>query len=126
MILKSISKLFYFYAKTNSMLLDNVILLCILLALRFYVALLSYSNSGTALGLLTATATDNEFEPFEDPLETKDPQPLSPRLAPPSPDYTPATPHTDEELDPFETSETRITSPHSTTPPSDPTSPPSS
>ncbi|GKA91266.1 hypothetical protein Tco_0813136 [Tanacetum coccineum] len=109
MILKSISKLFYFYAKTNSMLLDNV--MC--------------DPHFQARGLLTATATDNEFEPFEDPLETKDPQPLSPRLAPPSPDYTPATPHTDEELDPFETSETRITSPHSTTPPSDPTSPPS-
>ncbi|GKE89503.1 hypothetical protein Tco_1566978 [Tanacetum coccineum] len=48
-----------------------------------------------------------------------------PRLStPPSPDYTPATPHTDDESEPFETSMTRVTSPPSPTPPADLTSPP--
>ncbi|GKA60358.1 hypothetical protein Tco_0759765, partial [Tanacetum coccineum] len=36
-----------------------------------------------------------------------EPQPLSPRSAPPSPDLTPATPHTHEESGSSETSETR-------------------
>ncbi|GJR13719.1 hypothetical protein Tco_0796371 [Tanacetum coccineum] len=42
---------------------------------------------------------------------------------PSSPDYTSATPHTNDESDYFETSKTRVTSPHSTTPPADPISP---
>nr|GEU49420.1 hypothetical protein [Tanacetum cinerariifolium] len=41
----------------------------------------------------------------------------------PSPNYIPATPHTDEESDPVEASETRVASPHSTTSPSESTSP---
>ncbi|GJT98214.1 hypothetical protein Tco_1093732 [Tanacetum coccineum] len=64
------------------------------------------------------TDTDTKSEPFEVPLETEEPQPLSPTATPLSPDYTPATPHIDDELEPFETSETRVTSPHSTTSPS--------
>ncbi|GJT57359.1 hypothetical protein Tco_0992413 [Tanacetum coccineum] len=75
------------------------------------------------------TAPDTEFEPLEAPSETEEPQPLSSTSAPPSPDYTPAspnytpaTPHTNDESKPFETSETRVTSPHSTTPPTDSTS----
>ncbi|GKA09167.1 hypothetical protein Tco_0688498 [Tanacetum coccineum] len=71
------------------------------------------------------TATDTESEPFGVPLETKEPQPLAHISAPPSPDYTPTTPYTDEESEPFEASETRVMSPHFTTPPSYPTSPPS-
>ncbi|GKC28153.1 hypothetical protein Tco_1035447 [Tanacetum coccineum] len=71
------------------------------------------------------TAPDTESEPLEGPSETEEPQPLSLTSAPPLPDYTPATPHTDDELDPFETSKTRVTSPHSTTPPAYPTSLPS-
>ncbi|GKC86593.1 hypothetical protein Tco_1147242 [Tanacetum coccineum] len=62
------------------------------------------------------TAADTESEPFEDPLESEEPQPLSLTLAPPSPDYTPATPHTDDESEPIKTSDTRVTSPHSPTP----------
>ncbi|GJV11829.1 hypothetical protein Tco_1353370 [Tanacetum coccineum] len=62
------------------------------------------------------------FTPFPD-----DPYmlPLSSTSAPPSPDYTPATPHTDDEPEPIETSETRVTSPHFTTLSADSTSPPS-
>ncbi|GJY91715.1 hypothetical protein Tco_0507497 [Tanacetum coccineum] len=71
------------------------------------------------------TTIDTESEPFKDPLETEEPQPLSPRSAPPSPNYTLATPHTDKESEPFETSENKVTSRHSTTPSSDPTPPPS-
>ncbi|GJW53678.1 hypothetical protein Tco_0097763 [Tanacetum coccineum] len=41
----------------------------------------------------------------------------------PSPDYTPATPHSDEESKPIEAFETRIASLHSTTSPSSSTSP---
>ncbi|GKA64313.1 hypothetical protein Tco_0763919 [Tanacetum coccineum] len=71
------------------------------------------------------TTPNIESKPFEDPLETEDPQPLSPTLAHPSLDYTSATPHTDDESESFETSETRVTSSPSPTPPADPTSPPS-
>ncbi|GKB81460.1 hypothetical protein Tco_0948355, partial [Tanacetum coccineum] len=71
------------------------------------------------------TATDTESEPFKDTLKTEEPLLLPPRLEPSSPDYTPATPHTDKESEPSETSEIRVTSPHFTTPPSDLTSPPS-
>ncbi|GJW65841.1 hypothetical protein Tco_0117725 [Tanacetum coccineum] len=71
------------------------------------------------------TATDPESEPFEVPLEIEEPQPLASISAPPSPDYTPTTLHTDEESEPLEALETRVTSPHSTTPPSYPTLPPS-
>nr|GEV61120.1 hypothetical protein [Tanacetum cinerariifolium] len=46
---------------------------------------------------------------------TEEPQPLSTTSAPPSPDYTPATPHTDDESESLETSETR-TSPTLTPP----------
>nr|GEZ35643.1 hypothetical protein [Tanacetum cinerariifolium] len=52
--------------------------------------------------------------------------PLSLTPAPPSPDYTPATPYTDEESEPLETSKTRITSSPPTTPPADLTTLPSS
>ncbi|GJW81600.1 hypothetical protein Tco_0145575 [Tanacetum coccineum] len=72
----------------------------------------------------TSTITDIESKPLEDPIKTKKPQSLPITSAPiPSPDYIPATPLSDEELEAFETSETRITSSHSTTPPSDFTSP---
>ncbi|GKF54433.1 hypothetical protein Tco_0161343, partial [Tanacetum coccineum] len=72
----------------------------------------------------TSTITDAEFEPFEDPIETEEPQSLPITSVPiPSPDYTPATPHTDEESEPMETFETRVASPHCTTSPSDSTSP---
>ncbi|GJU92307.1 hypothetical protein Tco_1304730 [Tanacetum coccineum] len=71
------------------------------------------------------TAPEIESEPFKNPLETEKPQPLSPTSAPPSPDYTPTTPHTDDELKSFETSETRVSSSPSPTLPVDPTSPPS-
>ncbi|GKA42759.1 hypothetical protein Tco_0735419 [Tanacetum coccineum] len=69
------------------------------------------------------TALDTESEPFEDSLETEEPQSLSPTSAPPSPDYTTATPHTNDELESFETFETRVTSSPSFTLPVDPTSP---
>ncbi|GJT14221.1 hypothetical protein Tco_0861263 [Tanacetum coccineum] len=65
--------------------------------------------------------------PFHDDpyMLIEEPQPLSPRSTPLSLDYTPPTPHTDEESEPSKTSETSATSPHSTTSPSDLTSPPS-
>nr|GEU95736.1 hypothetical protein [Tanacetum cinerariifolium] len=69
------------------------------------------------------TALDTESEPLKSPLETKEPQPLSPTSADPSPDYTLATPHNDDESEPLETSKTKATSPHSTTPLADSTSP---
>ncbi|GJS92393.1 hypothetical protein Tco_0799361 [Tanacetum coccineum] len=69
------------------------------------------------------TALDTESEPFGDPSETEEPQLLSPTSVPPSPDYTPTTPHTDDESESFETSETRVTSSPSTTLPVDPTLP---
>nr|GEV90230.1 hypothetical protein [Tanacetum cinerariifolium] len=53
------------------------------------------------------TTLDTKSKPFEDPSETEEPQPLSLTSTPPSPDYTPATPHTDDELESFETSEIR-------------------
>ncbi|GJT86004.1 hypothetical protein Tco_1067721 [Tanacetum coccineum] len=62
------------------------------------------------------TALNTESEPLEAPSETEEPQQLSPTSAPLSPDYTPATPHTDDELESLETSNTRVTSPYSTTP----------
>ncbi|GKD70241.1 hypothetical protein Tco_1324331 [Tanacetum coccineum] len=52
----------------------------------------------------TPIATDIESEPFEDPIETEETQPLSLRETPLGPDYTPAssdythdTPHLDED-----------------------------
>nr|GEU73990.1 hypothetical protein [Tanacetum cinerariifolium] len=66
-----------------------------------------------------------DSEPLEAPSEIEEPQLLSPTSVPPSPDYTPVTSHTYNESDPFETSETRVTSPHSTTLSADPTSLPS-
>ncbi|GJW81601.1 hypothetical protein Tco_0145576 [Tanacetum coccineum] len=72
----------------------------------------------------TSTITDTKSKPLEDPIKTKEPQSLPITSAPiPSHDYTPATPLSDEESEAFETSETRITSPHFTTPSSDFTSP---
>ncbi|GJT42651.1 hypothetical protein Tco_0951366 [Tanacetum coccineum] len=72
----------------------------------------------------TSTITDTESEPFKDSIEIEDPQSLPITSAPiPSPDYTPATPHTDEESKPMEASETRVALPHFNTPPSDSTSP---
>ncbi|GKE24956.1 hypothetical protein Tco_1436468 [Tanacetum coccineum] len=62
-------------------------------------------------------ATDIESEPFEDPIETEETQPLSHRAAPlsldytsASPDYTPDTPYSDEGLEPIKASETRTAS----------------
>nr|GEU65505.1 hypothetical protein [Tanacetum cinerariifolium] len=72
------------------------------------------------------TALDTESEPLEASLKIADPQPLSLTSAPPSPDYTPVTPYTNDESKPFKTFETRVTSPHFTTSPADSTSPPSS
>ncbi|GKB04670.1 hypothetical protein Tco_0832865 [Tanacetum coccineum] len=72
----------------------------------------------------TSTIMDTESEPFEDPIYTKDHQSLPISSAPiPSPDYTPATSHTDEDSKPMEAFKTRVALPHSTTSPSDPTSP---
>ncbi|GJT02780.1 hypothetical protein Tco_0823949 [Tanacetum coccineum] len=69
----------------------------------------------------TSTITYTKFEPFEDPIETEEPQSLPITSAPiPSPNYTPATPHLDEELEPMEASETRTTSPSDTTSPLSP------
>ncbi|GJZ03258.1 hypothetical protein Tco_0536533 [Tanacetum coccineum] len=71
-----------------------------------------------------------ESKPLEAPYEVEDPQAPSPIPASPdctlvSPYYTPATPYTDDESKPHETSKTRVTSPHSTTPSADYTPPPS-
>nr|GEX36924.1 hypothetical protein [Tanacetum cinerariifolium] len=72
----------------------------------------------------TPTATDTESKPFEDPIETKEPQSLSISSAHiPSPDYTLATSHINEESKPIEASKTRVASPHYTTSPSYSTSP---
>ncbi|GKD86308.1 hypothetical protein Tco_1357462 [Tanacetum coccineum] len=72
----------------------------------------------------TPISTDIESEPFKDPIETEKTQSLSPRAAPLSPDYTPTspdytldTPHTDEESEPMEASETRTASPSDSTSP---------
>ncbi|GJZ55278.1 hypothetical protein Tco_0610471 [Tanacetum coccineum] len=69
-------------------------------------------------------ATDIKSEPFEDPIETEETQPLSPRTAPLSPDYTPAspdytpdTPYSDEELEPIEASKIRTASSSDSTSP---------
>ncbi|GJX10951.1 hypothetical protein Tco_0200810 [Tanacetum coccineum] len=78
----------------------------------------------------TPITTDTDSEPFEDPIETKETQPLSPRATsisldytPTSPDYTPNTPHTDEELEPMEASKTRIASPSDSPSPLSPNHP---
>nr|GEV36514.1 hypothetical protein [Tanacetum cinerariifolium] len=71
------------------------------------------------------TALDTDFKPLEDSLETEEPQPLSPTSVPLSPDYTPATPYTNNESKPYKTSETRVTSLPSPTLSPDPASPPS-
>ncbi|GJW83204.1 hypothetical protein Tco_0156349 [Tanacetum coccineum] len=75
----------------------------------------------------TPIATDIKSEPFEDHIETEETQPLSPRAAPLSPDYTPTspdytldTPHSDEDSEPIEASETRTTSPLGSTSPLSP------
>ncbi|GJS83399.1 reverse transcriptase domain-containing protein [Tanacetum coccineum] len=82
-----------------------------------------YTRDGKAY---PPTATDIESEPLEDPSKSEEPQPLSLTPAPPSPDHTPITPHTDEESEPLKTSETRVTSSPSTTPPADLTTLPTS
>ncbi|GJW47409.1 hypothetical protein Tco_0079055 [Tanacetum coccineum] len=78
----------------------------------------------------TPIATNTESEPFEDPIETKETQPLSPRATslsldytPASPDYTPNTPYSDEELEPIEASKIRIASPSGSTSPLSPVHP---
>ncbi|GKC45726.1 hypothetical protein Tco_1063448, partial [Tanacetum coccineum] len=72
----------------------------------------------------TPIAIDIESEPFEDPIETEEPQSPPITLAPiHSPDYILATPLTNKEPEASETSRTRIASPYSTTPPSCSTSP---
>ncbi|GKD50846.1 hypothetical protein Tco_1279822 [Tanacetum coccineum] len=72
-------------------------------------------------------ATDIEFEPFEDPIETEETQPLCHRAAPlspddtsASPDYTLDTPHSDEDSEPMESFVTRIASPSGSTSPLSP------
>ncbi|GJQ99784.1 hypothetical protein Tco_0522769 [Tanacetum coccineum] len=64
------------------------------------------------------------FTPSIDDPYMLEPQSFFPTSTPPSPEYTPATPHTNDESEPFETSKTRVTSPPSPTLPADPTSPP--
>nr|GEV49764.1 V-type proton ATPase subunit a2-like [Tanacetum cinerariifolium] len=54
------------------------------------------------------TAPDTESEPLKAPSKTKEPQPLSPTLAPPSPNYTPSTPHNNDKPESLETSKTRV------------------
>ncbi|GKC42593.1 hypothetical protein Tco_1060315 [Tanacetum coccineum] len=56
------------------------------------------------------TAIDTESEPLEAPSKIEEPQPLSLTSAPPSPDYTSSTSHTDDESEPLETFETRTPS----------------
>ncbi|GJY54880.1 hypothetical protein Tco_0446544, partial [Tanacetum coccineum] len=75
----------------------------------------------------TPIAIDLDSEPFEDPIETEETQPLSPRVAPLSPDYTsgfldytPDTPYSDEDSKPMEESETRTASPSGSTSPLSP------
>ncbi|GKB01771.1 hypothetical protein Tco_0829815 [Tanacetum coccineum] len=59
-----------------------------------------------------------------DPIETEDHQSLPISSAPiPSPDYTPATPHSDEESEPMEAFETRIALPSNSTSPLSPDHP---
>ncbi|GKC77293.1 hypothetical protein Tco_1128067 [Tanacetum coccineum] len=72
-------------------------------------------------------AIDIESEPFEDPIETEETQPLSHRAAPLSLDYTstssyytPDTPHSDEDSEPTEAFETRTVSPSGSTLPLSP------
>ncbi|GKG04401.1 hypothetical protein Tco_0314788, partial [Tanacetum coccineum] len=68
----------------------------------------------------TSIIMDTKSEPFEDLIENEDHQSLPISSAPiPSPNYRPATVHTDKESEPMEASETRVASPHSTTSPSD-------
>ncbi|GJS61481.1 hypothetical protein Tco_0656265 [Tanacetum coccineum] len=70
------------------------------------------------------TDTDTKSEPFEDPIEIEEPQSLPITSTPiPLPDYTPATPHTEEESKPIEAYWTRVVSLHSTTLPLESTSP---
>ncbi|GJW27046.1 hypothetical protein Tco_0040857 [Tanacetum coccineum] len=78
----------------------------------------------------TPIAMDIKSDPFEDPIETEETHPLSPRAAPlspdyypSSPDYTPNTSHSDEELEPMEASETRTVSPSDSTSPLSPDHP---
>ncbi|GKA44184.1 hypothetical protein Tco_0736908 [Tanacetum coccineum] len=78
----------------------------------------------------TPVAIDTKSEPLEDPIETKETQSLSPKTAPISPDYTLAspdytldTPHSDEESEPIEASETNTTSPSDFTLPLSPDHP---
>ncbi|GKA37746.1 hypothetical protein Tco_0724311 [Tanacetum coccineum] len=78
----------------------------------------------------TPDATDTEFEPLEDPIETEETQPLSPRTTPlapdytlASPDYTPDTPYLDEESGPIEAPETTTASPSDSTSPLSPDHP---
>nr|GEV26368.1 hypothetical protein [Tanacetum cinerariifolium] len=63
----------------------------------------------------TPIATDTESEPLEDPIETEETQPLSPRAihnyTPAFLDYTPDTPHSNDESEPIEASTTRTASP---------------
>ncbi|GJW31908.1 hypothetical protein Tco_0051940 [Tanacetum coccineum] len=78
----------------------------------------------------TPIAMDIESEPFEDPIETEETLPLSPRAAPLSPDYTPSSPdytfgtlHTNEESDTMEASKTMTASPSNSTSPLSPDHP---
>ncbi|GJR11574.1 hypothetical protein Tco_0794226 [Tanacetum coccineum] len=75
----------------------------------------------------TPIATDIESEPFEDPIETEETQPLSHRPVPLSPDYTLVspdytldTPHSNEDSESIKASETKIASPLGSTSPLSP------
>nr|GEV54882.1 hypothetical protein [Tanacetum cinerariifolium] len=78
----------------------------------------------------TPVATDTESEPLEDPVETKEIQPLSPRTTPLSPNYIPSssdytsdTPYSDEESVPIEAFETNTASSSDFTSPLSPNHP---
>ncbi|GKF54420.1 hypothetical protein Tco_0161330 [Tanacetum coccineum] len=78
----------------------------------------------------TPIATDIESEPFEDPIETEETQPLCHRAAPLSPDDTSASPdytldtlHSNEDSEPMESFMTRIASPSGSTSPLSPVHP---
>ncbi|GJZ21717.1 hypothetical protein Tco_0558756 [Tanacetum coccineum] len=78
----------------------------------------------------TPIATDIKSEPFEDPIEMEETQPLSHRSVPLSPDYTLAspdytldTPHSNEDSKSIEVSQTKIASPLGSTSPLSPNHP---
>ncbi|GJZ50602.1 hypothetical protein Tco_0604792 [Tanacetum coccineum] len=78
----------------------------------------------------TPISIDTKSEPLEDPIKTEVTQPLYPREAPlsldytpASPDYTPDTPHSNEDSEPIEAFKTRTASPSGSTSPLSPDHP---